>query len=153
MKRTLSLKTLKRKDIQYSDDKMDFETAFEKYLSDTMPEKQLCGNCGKEIEQILQKQFIGEPIKIWIHKKSQLCICQNKENTKAEPQILFKHCGKTKAIIIPCKHEAGPYQDNCSRCAPWWERLAICPQHKTKLNGSGYCKKCGKYYDTSEADL
>ncbi len=38
-------------------------------------------------------------------------------------------------------------RDFCSSCAPFWSRIPLCPTHRRKLNTSGFCKSCKKYYD------
>lgn len=38
-------------------------------------------------------------------------------------------------------------RDHCSTCAPWWERIPICPNCKRKLlkYGRTKCKGCNQF--------
>jgi len=38
------------------------------------------------------------------------------------------------------------YRDFCGTCAPFWERVPLCPEHKYKLTETGYCRACKKHY-------
>lgn len=37
-------------------------------------------------------------------------------------------------------------RDFCTTCAPWWEKIPICPNCKVKMmkSGKNTCKKCGE---------
>jgi hypothetical protein len=37
-------------------------------------------------------------------------------------------------------------RDHCWNCAPWWENVPTCPDDGSKLQQSGYCRKCRHYY-------
>jgi hypothetical protein len=52
------------------------------------------------------------------------------------------------AIIFPCEHEA--HTEHCWNCAPWWGKLYVCPVHISKLNKSGFCIQCKKYYEVEK---
>lgn len=41
-------------------------------------------------------------------------------------------------------------RDFCWTCAPYWEKIAVCPEHGQKIPMSGWCKSCRKYYDVRE---
>ena len=59
---------------------------------------------------------------------------------------------KELATIVHCTDRMTDYEhsmrDFCSTCAPYWDRVPICPTDRVKLNSpSGYCRKCKKYFD------
>lgn len=62
---------------------------------------------------------------------------------------------KINALWLTCAEFTGSgntegehsYQDNCWSCAPYWWKLPTCPTHKRKLNTSGFCKECKKFYN------
>lgn len=58
---------------------------------------------------------------------------------------------KQEAVIVKCDPDEGEHmlQDNCLRCAPFWYLIPTCPTHRRKLQSSGFCKDCRKYYDTN----
>jgi len=37
-------------------------------------------------------------------------------------------------------------REHCWNCAPWWEKLAVCPDGHGKLSTTGWCKKCRTHY-------
>lgn len=39
------------------------------------------------------------------------------------------------------------WRDNCWTCAPWWWSVPYCVECGKKLESSGYCNSCRKYYD------
>lgn len=60
---------------------------------------------------------------------------------------------KTPATYVDCAGmygERGRYEhslrDYCWTCAPFWERVPLCPVHRSKLTGSGYCRACKQHY-------
>jgi hypothetical protein len=59
---------------------------------------------------------------------------------------------KDKAIIKKCDGEAhgNPYIDNCGICMPFWEYYPLCPKDHAKLNETGYCPLCKKFYDVED---
>lgn len=61
---------------------------------------------------------------------------------------------KQKAVIRECTHKDDiehKMLDCCYNCAPFWRVYPICPNcENIKLNLSGYCRKCKKYYDIME---
>ena len=64
---------------------------------------------------------------------------------------------KAKAAFIDCPGISGPngirdhsMRDYCWSCAPFWERIPLCPTHHRKLRSSGYCQDCRKFYNLEE---
>ena len=62
---------------------------------------------------------------------------------------------KTNALFITCAQRThsgeteGEHSmlDNCWNCAPYWWQVPVCPFHNfMKLNTSGFCKACKKFY-------
>lgn len=41
-------------------------------------------------------------------------------------------------------------KDFCGTCAPFWDEFPICPVDNQKLNKTGYCNKCIKFYKVEE---
>jgi len=41
-------------------------------------------------------------------------------------------------------------RDHCWSCAPFWERIPLCPVDKRKLTTTGYCQKCRKHFTLAE---
>jgi len=57
---------------------------------------------------------------------------------------------KPLAKIVDCPGTADgyhDYRDFCWTCAPFWEKIPVCPTHGRKLATSGWCRYCRKYYD------
>ena len=59
---------------------------------------------------------------------------------------------KPMADVARCtdriSNEEHMMRDYCSTCAPYWNVVALCPEHRIKLNpATGYCRKCRRYYD------
>ena len=70
----------------------------------------------------------------------------------------------TNAVMVKCPNGDDKdhfYYDGCWFCAPYWINIPTCPvSHKgqqpgkrIKLNPSGWCKICKKYYHISTKEL
>lgn len=65
---------------------------------------------------------------------------------------------KQMALVDRCTNHMTPYEhdmrDNCWTCAPFWDVVPLCPvqlpYHPRKLNESGYCRGCHRYYDLGD---
>lgn len=59
---------------------------------------------------------------------------------------------KTNAKWVTCgsNESEHSYNDNCWGCAPFWWNIPVCPTHNEKLNVSGFCKECKKFYNLKE---
>ncbi len=58
---------------------------------------------------------------------------------------------KEKAIVKPCSgYKESPqnhsYLDFCSECGNFWIDIPYCPKCDKRLNPTGYCGNCKKYY-------
>ena len=64
----------------------------------------------------------------------------------------YNHTGETEGDHMN--------EDNCWGCAPFWWKIPVCPKceiiqrwgeiDRIRLNPSGYCKKCKKFYFVKE---
>lgn len=65
---------------------------------------------------------------------------------------LPKRTVKRVAIWHPCPGVVndGVYghslRDYCTSCAPFWEKLPVCPVDSERLLPSGFCRKCRHFY-------
>jgi len=58
----------------------------------------------------------------------------------AQRDAVWKQCSDGES---PQEHAM---RDHCWNCAPWWENVPTCPDDGSKLQQSGYCRKCRHYY-------
>lgn len=55
---------------------------------------------------------------------------------------------KENAKYVNCTEDEGEhnYRDYCWNCAPFWYKIPTCPACEVKLNKSGFCRQCRKYF-------
>lgn len=67
---------------------------------------------------------------------------------------MARHLGPATIIDCPGITNDGivahSRRDGCWSCAPFWEKVPVCPEHGNKLSLTGYCRSCRGHYSLVE---